>query len=110
MEVCCARPLLKPSVVSTLAWRNSPARVPTRIGQAHGPCGGSPAWSADLGGSCSVQPAATQPGLAQTALPSPLAALPCSDHALPALPTLPWPCFLWNADYQLFINMLMSLL
>ena len=41
MQVCHARPLLTPSALSTLARRNSLARVHTRIDQAHGPCGGS---------------------------------------------------------------------
>ena len=106
VPVLCSDPLWCPCSLGGIAQPGSPQGSARPTAPAVAP----PAWSADLGGSCSVQPAATQPGLAQTARPSPLTALPCSDHTLPARPALPRPCFLWNADYQPFINTLMSLL
>lgn len=100
MPVLCSHPLPYPRSLGGIAWPGSPqgSTRPTAPAVAPSP------RSADLGGSCSVQPAAPPPGPAWTASPSPIPGprRPAgSDHALqhalpisgpvPTTPSLPRP-------------------
>lgn len=101
MQVCCARPLLTPSVVSTLAWRSSPARAPTRGGQ--GPHTGRPGprplrWlplPRLLTAGAAAPASQLPPTQDRRGRPAPHPSLPCPVLTTPSplAPPLPGPVF-----------------